>query len=104
MHTIQNEGKVIVDEGAKNAIISKGASLLASGISKIEGYFTVGSAIAIVYLDGNNEQVIAKGITQYNSQELEKIKGKKSSEIESIIGYLTNKEVIHRSDMVLISK
>ena len=103
MHTIQNEGKVIVDEGAKNAIISKGASLLASGISKIEGYFTVGSAIAIVYLDGNNEQVIAKGITQYNSQELEKIKGKKSSEIESIIGYLTNKEVIHRSDMVLIS-
>ncbi|MCF6270329.1 MAG: glutamate 5-kinase [Melioribacteraceae bacterium] len=102
MHTIKNEGKVLIDEGAKNVLLKKGASLLASGVIKIEGHFTVGSAISIVYSDKNNETIIAKGITQYNSQELNQIKGKKSSEIESILGYLNHKEVIHRSDMVLI--
>ncbi len=103
MHAIQNEGKVLIDNGAKNALINKGASLLASGIVKVEGYFSVGSAISIVHLNGNNETIVAKGIAQYNSEELEKIKGKKSSEIESILGYLNNREVIHRSDMVLIN-
>ena len=103
MHTIQNEGKVLIDKGAKNALINKGASLLASGIIKIEGYFSVGSAISIVYLKEDNETIIAKGIAQYNSEELDKIKGKKSSEIEGILGYLNNKEVIHRSDMVLVN-
>jgi len=103
-HAIQNEGKFVIDEGAKNAIINNGASLLASGITGIEGHFKLGAAISVVYYSGMNEQVIAKGITQYNSQELEKIKGKKSSEFERIIGYLASEEVIHRSDMVLINK
>ncbi|MBU0476063.1 MAG: glutamate 5-kinase [Bacteroidetes bacterium] len=103
MHTMINEGKVIIDEGAKNAIINKGASLLSTGIIAIEGTFTVGAAISVVFIDGKNEMIIAKGTTQYNSQDLSKIKGKKSGEIESILGYLTNKEVIDRSDMVLIN-
>jgi len=102
-HAIQAEGKIIVDDGAKNALINKGASLLSSGITKIEGYFTIGSAVTIVCLDEKDERIIAKGITQYNSQDLDKIKGKKSGEIENILGYLINKEVIHRSDMVLIN-
>lgn len=103
MHTIQNEGKVIVDGGAKDALLNKGASLLASGILEVEGYFKIGSAISIVFVDDGNEIVIAKGIAQYNSYELDKIKGKKSNEIESAIGYYTNKDVINRSDMVLVN-
>ena len=102
-HAIQTEGKVIIDDGARNALINKGASLLPSGIIKVEGYFSVGSSISISVLDGEDERVIAKGITQYNSQDLDKIKGKKSNEIEKTIGYFSNKEVIHRSDMVLIN-
>lgn len=102
-HAIQNEGKVVIDDGAKKALLNKGASLLPSGITSIDGHFSVGSSISIVCIDGNNETIIAKGITQYNSQELKKIKGKKSSEIENILGYLNNNEVIHRSDMVLIN-
>ncbi len=102
-HALQTEGKVIIDDGASDALINKGASLLSSGITKVNGYFTSGSSIYIVVLDGNNERVVAKGITQYNSQDLEKIKGKKSNEIEKTLGYFTNKEVIHRSDMVLIN-
>ena len=102
-HTIKNEGKVFVDEGAKNALINNGASLLPSGLIKLEGIFTVGSAISIVYADSNSETKIAKGITQYSSQDLEKIKGKKNSEIENILGYLNHEEVINRSDMVLIN-
>ena len=103
-HTIQAEGKVVIDEGAKNALLNRGASLLASGITKIDGYFSVGSSISVSFFNGNSETIIAKGITQYNSQDLDKIRGKRSSEIESIIGYINNKEVIHRSDMVLIKK
>jgi glutamate 5-kinase len=103
MHAIQNQGKILIDEGAKNALVSKGASLLASGVMKIEGDFTVGASVSIVYLGDKKETVIAKGITQYSSQDLDKIKGRKSSEIESILGYLTHKDVIHRSDMVLVN-
>ncbi len=103
MHTIQNEGKIIVDRGAKDALLNKGASLLASGILEIDGYFKIGSAISVVFMDDGNEVVIAKGISQYNSYELDKIKGKKSNEIESAIGYYTNKDVINRSDMVLVN-
>lgn len=103
-HAIQSEGKIFIDDGAKNALNNKGASLLSSGITKIEGYFSIGSAVSIICPDGKSEKIIAKGITQYNSQDLDKIKGKKSSEIEGILGYLNNKEVIHRSDMVLIKK
>ena len=103
MHAIQNEGRAYIDSGAKNAVINKGASLLPSGLTKIEGNFTVGSAISIVYEEGNRETTIAKGITQYSSQDLDKIKGKKSSEIENILGYINHEEVINRSDMVLIN-
>lgn len=102
LHTIKNSGKIIVDEGAKNAIIKKGASLLPSGIVGVLGKFTSGEAVTIVYSDETIETKIAKGITLYSAKELEKIKGKKSSQIGNIIGYYTDVEVIHRRDMVLI--
>jgi glutamate 5-kinase len=102
LHTIKNSGKIKVDEGAKNAIVKKGASLLPSGIIGVSGKFKAGEAVTIIFGKDNDEQNIAKGITLYSAQELEKIKGKKSKEIIDIIGYYADNEVIHRDDMVLV--
>lgn len=101
LHAIPSSGKVYVDEGAKNAIVKKGASLLPSGIIKIEGSFTSGDAVNIVYTASNIEKIIAKGIILYDSKDLDSIKGKKSSEIQEILGYFNDNEVIHRRDIVL---
>ncbi len=93
--------KIIVDEGAREAIVSRGKSLLPSGIVKVEGTFQEGDVIKISDRKG---KVIAKGFTSYSSHEINKIKGHKSSDIETLLGYCTSTEVIHRNNMVLIER
>jgi glutamate 5-kinase len=93
------KGKVIVDEGAKKAIEEK-RSLLPSGIVKVEGEFEAGDIIKINY----NEITFAKGITNYSNKELEKIKGKRTDEIEAILGYKNYNEIIKNENMGLIKK
>ncbi|MBN2280287.1 MAG: glutamate 5-kinase [Candidatus Marinimicrobia bacterium] len=100
-HGIKCEGTLFVDSGAKNAIIKKSASLLPSGIRSLEGVFSQGDAVKIVYREDGQEQEIGKGIVQYSSFELEKIKGKHSDEIEPILGFFSCKSIIHRDDMVV---
>lgn len=95
----KSKGNVIIDEGAVKAIIEKGKSLLPSGIVAIEGVFDTGDTISCVDMKGNR---IAKGLTNYSSVEIEKIKGKKTSEIERTIGYKYSDEVIHRDNMVIL--
>ena len=63
----------------------------------IEGKFEKGENILIV--DENNKN-LARGLSSFNSFEIDKIKGKQSSEIESILGYLSKSEIIHKDDMV----
>lgn len=95
----KSKGNIIIDDGAVGAIIEKGKSLLPSGIVGIEGVFDIGDTVSCVDLKGNR---IAKGLTNYSSAEIEKIKGKKTSEIEGIIGYKYSDEVIHRDNMVVL--
>ena len=100
-HGIKCEGTLYVDNGARNAIIQKSASLPPSGLKEIEGDFFQGDAVKVVYKDENGKTTIGKGIVQYSSRELEKIKGKQSDEIESILGFFSCKSIIHRDDMVV---
>ena len=94
--TLKSKGEIVVDDGAKEAITSKGKSLLSSGIKVVRGDFDAGDAVNIIGPDGTR---FAKGLVNYPSHEMEREKGRRSSEIEKILGYKTYDEIIHRDDM-----
>lgn len=99
-YAIKPKGSLVIDDGAVSAILKAGKSLLPSGIIRVEGMFDTGDAVYCVDLRGNR---IAKGIVNYSSHDTEKIKGKKTTEIESILGYKYSDEVVHRDNLVLLS-
>ncbi len=92
-------GVVVLDDGAVRAITGMGRSLLPTGVVSVEGEFEVGDA---VYCTDQKGRRIAKGITNYASSDLKKIRGKKTSEIENILGYKYSDEAIHRDNLVLL--
>ena len=96
--SLNYNGTIYIDNGAAKAL-SNGKSLLAAGITKIDGNFKKGENVII--LDQNNKQ-LARGLSSFSSEEINKIKGKQSKEIETILGYLSKTEVIHKDDMVLL--
>lgn len=93
-------GKVEVDEGAYQAIKFRGKSLLPSGIRQVHGSFSLGDAIEIVSESGTS---FARGLVNYSSEEVARIKGRKSLEIEKVLGYRHYDEVVHRDNLVLLS-
>jgi glutamate 5-kinase len=99
-HTLKSHGQLFIDNGAVNAVKNKGASLLASGIISIQGDFLAGESVDII--DDNTKAVFAKGICQYNFQDLLKVQGQSSDKIESILGFCSSKVIVHRDDMVLM--
>ncbi len=103
LYALPQSGTIVVDDGAARAICKKGASLLPSGVLKVEGKFTHGQAIKIVTQNGSQVNEIAKGITQYSARDLIKIKGHQSAEIEQLLGYFSTEEVVHRDEMVLLN-
>lgn len=97
---LQTRGQVIIDEGAENVLLKKGSSLLAVGITNVIGDFSRGAIISIMNSRG---QEIAKGITNYSSQDIDKIKGVTSQAIADKLGYQLEKHIIHYDNMALIS-
>jgi glutamate 5-kinase len=93
------KGDLIVDDGAKKAIVQKGKSLLPSGVVKIKGGFDRGDLVTCL---GPRGKEFARGLVNYNATELEKIKGLRSDQIESALGYKYSDEVIHRDDLVVL--
>ena len=96
--SLNSNGTIKIDDGAAKALLN-GKSLLAAGINKINGSFEKGENVLI--LDQNNNQ-LARGLSSFSSEEIDKIKGKQSKEIEKILGYLSKTEIIHKDDMVLL--
>ncbi len=92
------KGDIAIDQGAVKALLKNGKSLLPSGVIEVRGKFNRGDSIRVIDLD-NNE--IAIGMSDYSASDLDKIKGLKSSKIESILGYKHNDEVIHRDNLVI---
>lgn len=92
-------GKLVLDAGAVNVLTKEGKSLLAIGVVDVQGAFERGDVVACVNADGAE---LARGIVNYNSQEVSRIKRKPSHEIEQILGYVEESELIHRDNMVLL--
>jgi glutamate 5-kinase len=98
-YALRPKGKLMVDDGARDKLVLENKSLLASGIVHIEGSFGIGDLVQCVGLDG---QEFARGLVNYTCEELQVIKGKKSAQIEGLLGYKYYDEVIHRDDLVIL--
>lgn len=96
--TLRSRGRLIIDEGAKSAIVEHGKSLLPSGIVGVEGSFEVSDPVTCV---DENGLTLAKGLVNYSSQEIRKIMGLKSSKIEQVLGHKDYDEVIHRDNLAV---
>ncbi|MDA0142985.1 glutamate 5-kinase [Vibrio sp. RW] len=94
-------GHIVVDDGAVNAVHTKGSSLLAKGVVRVKGEFSRGE---VTQVTDRKSKVIARGIASYSSQDLAKIAGKHSKDIGDILGYDYGSEVIHRDDLVVIQE
>ena len=91
-------GTIVVDDGAVRALVEKNKSLLPAGISKVIGEFFPGDIVAIAAADG---KIIARGLSNYTSVEVENIRGKKTAEVRSILAEAAYDEVIHRDNLVI---
>jgi glutamate 5-kinase len=92
------KGRIIVDKGAARMLREHGKSLLPVGITGVVGNFKNGDTVEIADRSGN---VIAVGLTEFPSHEIELIRGAKSGNIVNILKKECNEEVIHRNNMKL---
>jgi glutamate 5-kinase len=94
----RGKGTILVDAGARKALAGQGRSLLPSGVRGVEGSFGIGDPVDIAV---EGEAPFARGLAGYGADEVRRIAGLKSSEIERTLGYKYLDEVVHRNDMVL---
>jgi len=91
-------GALRVDDGARKALIERGASLLPAGVLAVEGRFESGAVVRICDSAGTP---FARGLAAYSSEEIEKVRGRKGSELPGILGYRYLDEIVHRNDLVI---
>jgi glutamate 5-kinase len=96
--TLKSRGELYIDDGARNAIVNQGRSLLPSGIVGITGDFAVGDPVTCKDAHGVH---IAKGLVNYSSADINRIKGLRSDRIEQVLGNKPYDEVIHRDNMAV---
>ena len=97
-HTLKPAGTLTIDEGARKALVKRGKSLLPAGLIKVKGDFEFGNALTL--LDESGKE-IGRGLVNYNSRDLERIKGMKTSAVCSLMEESFYEEVIHRDDLVI---
>jgi len=95
------QGQVYVDDGAKRALLQAGKSLLPIGITKVEGTFDAGDLLSVIDKEGAE---IGRGLTNYTSDEVELIKGRRSDAISQLLDHKDYDEVIHRDNLVLFAE
>ncbi len=98
MYRSSPKGKIIVDDGARQAIKMHHTSLLPKGIKDVEGSFVLGSVVDIVDETGH---LVARGMTNYSSDEIKLIKGLNSDQIEDVLHYKDYDEVVHADNLVI---
>lgn len=96
---LQIRGVIYIDTGAQKALLEKNVSILAVGVTKIEGAFDRGDLIECRSQDG---KALARGLINYRAKDMVKICGKNSKEIENILGYMHEPEVLDRNNLVLV--
>lgn len=94
-------GTLVVDAGAREAIVSGGRSLLAAGITGLDGEFTAGDVVTIACAGG---PAFARGLVNYPAAELSRIAGLRTERIAAVLGYCPYDEVIHRDNLAVVSR
>lgn len=97
--TAQAKGRIHLDAGARRALLEKGRSLLAAGITRADGDFEKGDVVALCDLEGT---IIARGLSNYSAADVERIKGLRSEKIAQVLGECPYEEVIHRDNLVVV--
>ncbi|APH55008.1 Glutamate 5-kinase [Granulibacter bethesdensis] len=96
--SLQPMGTLTVDDGARRALL-RGGSLLPAGVVSVDGRFERGDPVLVQGLDGT---VLARGLSAYANRDAARIAGRRSEDIESILGWRGRDELVHRDDLVLI--
>ena len=97
INAMKPRGEVLVDAGAVRAL-TQGKSLLPAGVMKVNGSFGRGDPVSIL---GPDAEVLGKGLVRYTAVEAQAIAGRRSGDIEGILGYAARAALIHRDDMVV---
>jgi glutamate 5-kinase len=92
-------GEVVIDDGAVEALRSRNTSLLPAGVVEVRGTFSAGDAVVLTDPSG---VVVARGLTEMSSDDLEQVKGLKTSQIASVLPGAAGKEVVHRDRLVIV--
>jgi len=100
-YVLRPQGFLVLDDGARRALVEQGKSLLPSGVIAVQGNFAVGASVHCLDTNG---MVIAAGLSNYTSVDVERIKGKKTQEIIEILGFKDSDEVIHRDNLVVMGR
>lgn len=99
-YTLPPKGKLVLDDGARRAVEQQGKSLLAIGVTAVEGDFEKGEVVSLVDLHGEE---FARGLTNYDSGTAGRVAGKRAEEISALLGAMRYDEVIHRDNLVVRS-
>ncbi|WLD11840.1 glutamate 5-kinase [Planctellipticum variicoloris] len=99
-YTLPPKGKLVLDDGARRAVEQQGKSLLAIGVTAVEGDFEKGEVVSLVDLRGEE---FARGLTNYDSGTAGRVAGKRADEISALLGAMRYDEVIHRDNLVVRS-
>lgn len=94
------KGSICLDHGAEHAVRNSGVSVLAVGVVAVSGRFSRGDVVSITNQDGKE---IGKGLINYSSDETSRLSGHSSGEIEDVLGYVDDEELIHRDNLALTS-
>ena len=98
----RTDGAIVVDRGAERALLKQGRSLLPAGVKGIRGAFAMGSVVSILDEEGRE---LARGLSNFSSEELEKIRGMNTKKIPDVLGaeaYFD--EVVHRDNLVIVAR
>lgn len=95
---LKPKGTITLDRGAVNVVKQQGKSILSVGVQAVQGKFTRGELVICHDISGKE---IARGLSNYNADEARKIMGRTSNDIETILGYVDEPELIHRDNLVV---
>lgn len=97
------KGHLVVDEGAGRAVVGNGKSLLPVGVVAVEGRFEAGDMVSVVVDKEGERREIARGLVNYDSDDLKRIRGSKSKDIQKLLGHRDFDEAIHRDNLVVLA-
>lgn len=98
---LQAKGTLVLDQGAVKALTQRGKSLLPAGVKQVNGKFSRGEMVLMV---DENDVIVARGLVNYGNDAAKKIIGKPSSQIEAILGFVGEEELVHRDNLALSSR